>query len=170
MNDEYDELYNMLSSDKEDVRKIKDNFKDDISYYLTKIKNYQANTIDISGNYDLEKEKDAEFLVVLKKYVDKYGSIEEAWNHRDEFTEKEYDKFKMDDIALRFNLNDECLNYKLILLSKYMEELKKERQFLEFKRSKEDLMSKQEYQEYLRNDLYRNDLVSKWYKEFETGI
>ena len=74
MNDEYDELYNMLSSDKEDVRKIKDNFKDDISYYLTKIKNYQANTIDISGNYDLEKE---------------------------------YDKFKMDDIALRFNLNDE---------------------------------------------------------------
>ena len=170
MNDEYDELYNMLSSDKEDVRKIKDNFKDDISYYLTKIKNYQANTIDISGNYDLEKEKDAEFLVVAKKYVDKYGSIEEAWNHRDEFTEKEYDKFKMDDIALRFNLNDECLNYKLILLSKYMEELKKERQFLELKRSKEDLMSKQEYQEYLRNDLYRNDLVSKWYKEFETGI
>ncbi len=137
MNDEYDELYNMLSSDKEDVRKIKDNFKDDISYYLTKIKNYQANTIDISSNYDLEKE---------------------------------YDKFKMDDIALRFNLNDECLNYKLILLSKYMEELKKERLFLEFKRSKEDLMSRQEYQEYLRNDLYRNDLVSKWYKEFETGI
>lgn len=137
MNDEYDELYNMLSSDKEDVRKIKDNFKDDISYYLTKIKNYQANTIDISSNYDLEKE---------------------------------YDKFKMDDIALRFNLNDECLNYKLILLSKYMEELKKERLFLEFKRSKEDLMSRQEYQEYLRNDLYRNDLVSRWYKEFETGI
>lgn len=136
MNDEYDELYNMLSSDKEDVRKIKDNFKDDISYYLTKIKNYQANPIDISGNYDLEKE---------------------------------YDKFKMDDIALRFNLNDECLNYKLVLLSKYMEELKKERQFLDFKRSKEDLMSRQEYQEYLRNDLYRNDLVSKWYKEFETG-
>ena len=76
----------------------------------------------------------------------------------------------MDDIALRYNLNDECLNYKLVLLSKYMEELKKERQFLEFKRSKEDLMSRQEYQEYLRNDLYRNDLVSRWYKEFETGI
>ena len=99
MNDEYDELYNMLSSDKEDVRKIKDNFKDDISYYLTKIKNYQANTIDISGNYDLEKE---------------------------------YDKFKMDDIALRYNLNDECLNYKLVLLSKYMEELKNLKQ--EFKK------------------------------------
>lgn len=40
----------------------------------------------------VEKEEGAEFLVVAKKYVEKYGSIEEAWNHRDEFTEKEYDK------------------------------------------------------------------------------
>ena len=45
----------------------------------------------------VEKEKDAEFLVVAKKYVDKYGSIEEAWNHRDEFTEKEYDKLVTSD-------------------------------------------------------------------------
>lgn len=40
----------------------------------------------------VEKEQGAEFLVVAKKYVDKYGSIEEAWEHRSEFTEKEYDK------------------------------------------------------------------------------
>lgn len=40
----------------------------------------------------VEKEEGAEFLVVAKKYVDKYGSIEEAWNHKDEYTEKEYDK------------------------------------------------------------------------------
>jgi len=40
----------------------------------------------------VEKEEGSEFLVVAKKYVDKYGTIEEAWNHRDEFTEKEYDK------------------------------------------------------------------------------
>ncbi len=40
----------------------------------------------------VEKEEGAEFLVIAKKYVDKYGSIEEAWEHRDEFTEKEYDK------------------------------------------------------------------------------
>ncbi|MBP3920149.1 MAG: hypothetical protein J6D28_01135 [Bacilli bacterium] len=40
----------------------------------------------------VEKEEGAEFLVVAKKYVDKYGSIEEAWEHKDEFTNKEYDK------------------------------------------------------------------------------
>lgn len=40
----------------------------------------------------VEKEEGAEFLVVAKKYVDKYGSIEAAWEHRAEFTDKEYDK------------------------------------------------------------------------------
>ncbi len=43
-----------------------------------------------------QKEEGAEFLVVAKKYVDKYGSIEEAWEHRSEFTEKEYDKLVTD--------------------------------------------------------------------------
>lgn len=40
----------------------------------------------------VEKEKGAEFIVVLKKYVEQYGSIEEAYNHRDEYSKKEYDK------------------------------------------------------------------------------
>lgn len=40
----------------------------------------------------VEKEEGAEFLVVAKKYVEKYGSIEEAWKHKEEFTNKEYDK------------------------------------------------------------------------------
>jgi len=40
----------------------------------------------------VETEEGAEFLVVAKKYVDKYGTIEEAWEHRDEFTSFEYDK------------------------------------------------------------------------------
>lgn len=47
-----------------------------------------------SGNESeiVEKEEGAEFIVVAKKYIKKYGTIEEAWNHRDEFTGKEYDK------------------------------------------------------------------------------
>ncbi len=40
----------------------------------------------------VEKEEGAEFLVVAKKYVDQYGDIETAWEHRNEFTDKEYDK------------------------------------------------------------------------------
>ena len=54
------------------------------------------------------------------------------------------------------------------MLLKYIDDLKIERRFLEFKRSKEDMLNKNEYQEYLRNDIFRNDLITKWYKEFET--
>lgn len=133
MNDEYDELYDMLSNDTEAIKKIKESYKEDISYYLNKIKNYQITNIDISQDYDLEND---------------------------------FDKFKIADIDLKYNLDDECLNYKISLLSGYLEDLAKEKRFLEFKRSKKDLMSKQEYQEYLRNEIYRNDILSKWYKEF----
>ncbi len=134
MNDEYDELYNMLSSDREEINKIKDTFKEDITYYLSKIKNYQVNTIDITSEYDLENN---------------------------------YDQFKNNDIQIKYDLNKECIDYKIAMLLKYIDDLKIERRFLEFKRSKEDMLNKNEYQEYLRNDIFRNDLITKWYKEFE---
>ena len=135
MNDEYDELYNMLPSDREEINKIKDTFKEDITYYLSKIKNYQVNTIDITSEYDLENN---------------------------------YDQFKNSDIQIKYDLNKECIDYKIAMLLKYIDDLKIERRFLEFKRSKEDMLNKNEYQEYLRNDIFRNDLITKWYKEFET--
>lgn len=135
MNDEYDELYNMLSSDREEINKIKDTFKEDITYYLSKIRNYQVNTIDITSEYDLENN---------------------------------YDQFKNSDIQIKYDLNKECIDYKIAMLLKYIDDLKIERRFLEFKRSKEDMLNKNEYQEYLRNDIFRNDLITKWYKEFET--
>ncbi len=136
MKDEYDELFNMLSSDREEINRIKESFKEDLTYFLTKIKNYQVNYLDISEEYDLANN---------------------------------YDKFKMDDINLKYNLSKECLDYKIAMMLKYIDDLKIERRFIEFKRSKEDMLSKNEYQEYLRNDLYRNDLITKWYKEFENS-
>lgn len=56
--------------------------------------NFEVEKIITSGENSeiVEKEEGAEFLVVAKKYVEKYGSIEEAWKHKDEFTNKEYDK------------------------------------------------------------------------------
>ena len=125
----------MLSSDREEINKIKDTFKEDITYYLSKIKNYQVNTIDITSEYDLENN---------------------------------YDQFKNNDIQIKYDLNKECIDYKIAMLLKYIDDLKIERRFLEFKRSKEDMLNKNEYQEYLRNDIFRNDLITKWYKEFET--
>ena len=112
MNDEYDELYNMLSSDREEINKIKDTFKEDITYYLSKIKNYQVNTIDITSEYDLENN---------------------------------YDQFKNNDIQIKYDLNKECIDYKIAMLLKYIDDLKIERRFLEFKRSKEDMLNKNEY-------------------------
>ena len=71
-------------------------------------------------------------------------------------------------LAEKYDLNKECIDYKIAMLLKYIDDLKIERRFLEFKRSKEDMLNKNEYQEYLRNDIFRNDLITKWYKEFET--
>ena len=42
-------------------------------------------------------EKNAVFGVVLKSFVDKYGSVEEALNHTDEMTEKEYEIMTTDE-------------------------------------------------------------------------
>ncbi len=43
MTDEYSELYNMLSTDRDDVRKIKEAYQQDISLLLGKIRSYHIN-------------------------------------------------------------------------------------------------------------------------------
>lgn len=42
-------------------------------------------------------EENAEFIVVAKKYVEKYGDIKTAWTHRSEFTDREYQLLKTDE-------------------------------------------------------------------------
>lgn len=42
-------------------------------------------------------EENAEFIVVAKKYVEKYGDIKTAWTHKDEFTDREYQLLKTDE-------------------------------------------------------------------------
>ena len=39
----------------------------------------------------MKPEVSAEFITVLKKYVDQYGSVEEAYAHKDEYANDEYD-------------------------------------------------------------------------------
>lgn len=41
-------------------------------------------------------EPDAVFHVVLKKYADQYGSIEKAWEHKEEFSLREWDELTTD--------------------------------------------------------------------------
>lgn len=58
MNDEFDELYNMLSLDREDVRKLKDDYEKDISILINRVRNYHTNNFDLSKEYDVENNFD----------------------------------------------------------------------------------------------------------------
>lgn len=58
MYDEYTELYNMLSTDREDVRKLKEEYEKDMSILIGRIRSYHINRIDISNEYDLENDFD----------------------------------------------------------------------------------------------------------------
>lgn len=75
-------------------------------------KNYTGTMKDniITGNFEIHKiitdgenseitetEKGAEFIAVLEKYVNQYGSVEEAYKHRSEFSKREYDKLVSDE-------------------------------------------------------------------------
>lgn len=56
MNDEYTELYSMLSTDREDIRKVKEEYEKDMAILLGRIRSYHVNNIDISSEYDLEND------------------------------------------------------------------------------------------------------------------
>jgi hypothetical protein len=48
----------MLSTDREDVRRIKQEYEKDMSVYLGRIRSYHINQIDITDEYDLENDFD----------------------------------------------------------------------------------------------------------------
>lgn len=60
---------------------------------------FEINKVVVSGDKSeiTKPEEGAEFLVVAKKYVEKYGSVEEAYKHKEEFTDKEYDHLVTDE-------------------------------------------------------------------------
>lgn len=62
------------------------------------VKKAPFTVIKVSSNDNTiaEKVEDAEFTAILTKYVDYYGSFEEAKNHLDEFSEDEYSVFRTD--------------------------------------------------------------------------
>lgn len=97
----------LTSSDGYKLNKNKEFFE--LSYSSQNVKVVTAKSVSkeevITADFEIEKiitsgdeseivqkEEGAEFIVVAKKYVDKYGDIETAWEHREEFTDKEYDK------------------------------------------------------------------------------
>lgn len=133
MSDEFSELYNMLSTDREEVKKIKDVYQQDLSLLMGKLRSYHINNVDISGDYDLENN---------------------------------FDKFKVDDSYLRYTLINDSIEYKITLLQGYLQDLFIEKKFNNFRREKEEKLTKNEYLEYTHNSTVKSDKISAWYQEF----
>ena len=56
MGDEFSELYNMLSADRDDVKRIKEQYEKDMAVLLGRIRSYHINDVDIRQEYDLEND------------------------------------------------------------------------------------------------------------------
>ena len=78
----------------------------------------------------------------------------------------EFEKFKVDDSLQRYKLNTEITDYKIDLLQSFLNELYEEKSFLDFKLTKEQNLTDQEYKEYITNVVARTDFISRWYSEF----
>lgn len=100
MNDEYNELHNMLSTDREDVRKIKEEYERDMSIMLGRIRSYHINQIDITDEYDMENDFDR--FKVEDTYI-KYSMNNDALDYKisllqgylqELFIEKKFNAFK----------------------------------------------------------------------------
>lgn len=112
----------------------------------------------------VEKEEGAEFIAVAKKYVDKYGSIEEAWNHKSEFTEKEYDKLVTNKLGYA---KSRKLAYGTFVVKQIKGKIdtEKVKDTWEFKVTKEN----QETIKYIMNNRYFTSYVRLEKRDLESG-
>lgn len=133
MNEDYNEIYNMLSTERDDVRKLKEEYEKDMSILIGKIRSYHINNIDISNEYDLDND---------------------------------FEKFKVDDIFLKYSINSDAIDFKICLLQGYLQDLFTEKKFNQYRREQEEKLSKREYLEYNQNPMVRGDRISAWYQEF----
>ena len=133
MNEDYNEIYSMLSMDREDARKLKQDYEKDMSILIGRVRSYHINQLDISNEYDLDND---------------------------------FDKFKVDDIFLKYTTNKDAIEFKINLLQGYLQDLFIEKKFNEYRREQEEKLSKREYLEYIHNPMVRGDRISAWYQEF----
>ena len=133
MNEEFDELYSMLSLDREEIKTIKDEAKRDLSVLMGRVKSYKPINFDVSNEYDLDNN---------------------------------FDRFKIDDSFIRYNLRNDITEYKINLMQDYLNDLFQEKKFNEYVKEKEEALTKPEYMEYIKNPVSREDRLNGWYQEF----
>ncbi len=54
MTDEFNELYNMLAKDRDDIKNIKNNYEKDLNVLLGRIRAYHIEDLNTEEEYDLE--------------------------------------------------------------------------------------------------------------------
>jgi hypothetical protein len=90
----------MLSMDREDVRKLKQDYEKDMSILIGRVRSYHINQLDISNEYDLDND---------------------------------FEKFKVDDIFLKYTTNNDAISFKINLLQGYLQDLFIENKFNEYR-------------------------------------
>lgn len=56
MIEEFEELYDMLSTDRPEVRELKEKYEKEISMLLNKVRSYTVDNIDIQSEYDITED------------------------------------------------------------------------------------------------------------------
>lgn len=133
MTEEFNELYNMLSTDREDVKNIKANSEKDISMLLGRVRSYTVDDVNIESDYNLDTD---------------------------------YERYKIDNIFLNYNVRKDLMEYRITLLQSYLQDLFVEKKFNDYRKEKEEKLSKTEYLEYMHNPTVKSDRIAVWYQEF----
>ncbi|MDE5630056.1 MAG: hypothetical protein K2I70_00500 [Bacilli bacterium] len=133
MTEDIYELYNMLSTDREDVKNIKANSEKDISMLLGRVRSYIVDDVNMEADYNLDND---------------------------------YERYKVDNIFLNYNVRKDLTEYKITLLQSYLQDLFAEKKFNEYRKEKEEKLSRTEYLEYMHNPTVRSDRIAAWYQEF----
>lgn len=133
MTEEFNELYSMLSTDREDVKKVKANSEKDISMLLGRVRSYTVDDINIESDYNLDTD---------------------------------YERYKVDNIFLNYNVRKDLSEYKITLLQSYLQDLFTEKNLMIIVKKKKKKLSKSEYLEYMHNPTVKSDRIAAWYQEF----
>ncbi len=128
----------------------------------TDLKNTLINTSSEVINEKENNHKDIDhILTMLKTYQPINIDISNNYN-----IDNSLAKFKINDIDIRYDINLDLINYKILVIQNYLQELFVERKFLDFTQSKENELSQDEYLEYVKNPIIKNKYIDKWYDEF----
>lgn len=133
MSEDFKDLYNMLTSEREDIASSKAEFEKTVNELLGSIRSLMIPNIDLTKEFDLSTN---------------------------------FETFMIEDINTKHHLHVDAINYKIAVLQEYLQSLFTEKKFLEYRRSKEEEMTKEEYIEYISSLEDATNLIEKWYQEF----